>query len=379
MKIYLVGGAVRDEKLGRPIKERDYVVVGASVQEMKDLGYRQVGKEFPVFLHPKTGEEYALARLEKKVNPGYTGFTFDTSPDVALVDDLRRRDLTINAMAETSDGELIDPYHGMDDIKAKMLRHVSPAFGEDPVRILRVARFYARYAHLGFRVADETINLMREMVACGEIKALVAERVWKEVERALGEKNPAKFFELLNQCDALASLFPELSLQSDGMRALIAATDLSADTLIRFAALLHTFSEAKKTIPAFCKRYRVPNAYRELALLAALHHAHALNAKNLSADELLDLFMKLDIFRREARFEKFLVVVAAIAHVRGVSFDAAWVKECAGAAKGLDIVKAMGGSNDAMLQGNNPDEVAKIIKTTRSLGIQIWLGKQLKK
>lgn len=191
MKIYLVGGAVRDQVLGLPVKEKDWVVVGATVDDMLRAGYRQVGKDFPVFLHPKTGEEYALARTERKVGRGYTGFAFDAAPTVSLEEDLKRRDLTINAMAQTSTGEIIDPYHGQEDLEKKILRHVSPAFAEDPVRILRVARFNARF---GFDVAPDTLQLMRKMVAQGEVDALVAERVWKELERALLEQHPENFF-----------------------------------------------------------------------------------------------------------------------------------------------------------------------------------------
>src|SRR3990167_1942182 len=244
MKIYLVGGAIRDQLLGLPIKERDYVVEGATIEDMLKLGYRQVGKEFPVFLHPKTNEEYALARMERKVKPGYKGFTFDTSPNVSLEDDLLRRDLTINAMAETPDGELVDPYGSKKDLDEKILRHVSMAFAEDPVRILRIGRFLARYYHLGFRIADETMTLMTSMVKAGEVDALVAERVWKELERALGEKNPEQFFRVLEQCEALVKLFPEIATKPDCISWIAThpsgARDDNACSDIRFAVLLHT-------------------------------------------------------------------------------------------------------------------------------------------
>src|SRR3990167_2277218 len=226
MKIYLVGGAVRDKLLGWPVKERDWVVVGATVNDMLGLGYRQVVKEFPVFLHPKTNEEYALARMERKTEPGYKGFAFDSSPTVTLEEDLLRRDLTINAMAiavedvDKKKPAIIDPYHGQDDLNKKLLRHVSPAFAEDPVRILRVGRFLARYASLGFKVAPETTELMCKMTAAGEVDALVAERVWKELERALGEKNPEKFFDVLASCHAMSILFPHLHVDGAGMAAL---------------------------------------------------------------------------------------------------------------------------------------------------------------
>ncbi len=210
MEIYLVGGAVRDGLLGLPVEERDWVVVGATPNELLARGFRPVGKDFPVFLHPHTHEEYALARTERKTAPGYHGFSFHAAPDVTLADDLRRRDLTINAMARDPDGRLIDLYHGRRDLEARWLRHVSPAFAEDPVRILRLARFSARYAPLGFRVAPETMELMRAMVAGGEADSLAPERVWAETVRALGEPSPGRFIEILRECGALARIFPEL-------------------------------------------------------------------------------------------------------------------------------------------------------------------------
>src|SRR5262249_20123816 len=210
MEVYLVGGAVRDRLLGLPIRERDWVVVGARPEDLERQGYLSVGKEFPVFLHPQTREEYALARLERKVAPGYRGFTTQFSPEVTLEEDLKRRDLTINAIAETADGKIIDPYGGQRDLTAKVLRHVSEAFVEDPVRILRLARFAARFADLGFTVADETLSLMRQMVGSGEVDALVPERVWQETERALGESRPDVYFQTLRNCGALATIFPEI-------------------------------------------------------------------------------------------------------------------------------------------------------------------------
>lgn len=339
MKIYLVGGAVRDQLLGLPIKERDWVVVGATVQQMLALGYRQVGKEFPVFLHPKTNEEYALTRLERKVKPGYKGFVFDTSPEVALEDDLQRRDLTINAMAQTEAGQLIDPYQGAQDLQNHLLRHVSPAFAEDPVRILRVGRFLARYATLGFTVASETLELMQQMVKAGEVDALVAERVWKELERALNEPQPEKFFEVLQACHALPILFPELKNDGPGIAALRSAIPLTAHlphaTEIRFAALLHAVpedlaqGEVKQALLTLCQRYRVPNTYKTLALLVALHHQQALSAPTLSAEQLLELCTALDIFRRPERFQAFLVVCQSIANATHLSFDPTWLNTCA--------------------------------------------------
>ncbi len=332
MKIYLVGGAVRDELLNLPIKERDYVVVGATVEEMLSLGFKQVGKDFPVFLHPKTKEEYALARVERKVSKGYTGFAFDVSPQVSLEEDLKRRDITINAMAiPLNDHGVIesfsaadvndDPYHGKIDLQKKLLRHVSAAFSEDPVRILRVARFAARFAELGFTVAPETMDLMREMVSAGEVDALVAERVWKELERALGEKNPEKFFQVLEDCGAASILFlfaeKEQSLnRSHGsektqhifaLDALINAVELTTDPRIRFAALLH--HQTLDYIGAFCERYRVPSDYRELAELLVRYFKDCQAAD--SAEKMLSLFQVTDAFRREERFKSFLLACKA--------------------------------------------------------------------
>ncbi len=375
MKIYLVGGAVRDHLLGLPVKERDYVVVGATTDEMLDQGFRQVGKEFPVFLHPKSSEEYALARMERKVKPGYQGFNFDASANVTLEEDLKRRDLTINAMAETPEGELIDPYHGKSDLDNKILRHVSDAFVEDPVRILRIGRFLARYYHLGFKVADETIELMRNMVKSGEVNALVAERVWKELERALGESNPEKFFAVLNQCGALSTLFPHLNIDGPGIHALIAAAELTQDTTVRFAALLHAMPEeniddniyAKIAVANICNRYRVPNAYRELALLIALNFKEAFRAQELSVDELLHFFSVLDIYRREDRFQKFLIACQAIAKINAVIFDSVWLHEAATITKSVN-------SKALLTQGLEGAEFAKALKEERKKMLEKWMG-----
>jgi len=323
MKIYLVGGAIRDQLLGLPVKERDWVIVGATPRELTKLGFRQVGKEFPVFLHPETNEEYALARMERKTGPGYKGFAFDASPSVTLEEDLQRRDLTINAMAEMTDGVLIDPYQGKKDLQQRWLRHVSPAFAEDPVRILRVARFAARYANLGFRVAPETNALMRAMTTAGEVNALVAERVWKELERALAEKNPEEFFHVLAECDALPILFPHLTMDNLGIMALPHAVTLSSDPAIRFAVVFHAQPEAKATISQLCDRYRAPVQFRELALLTALQHRPALEYKSLTVEGLLKLFINTDAFRREERFQKFLTACQAIAQTEKRSFDTA--------------------------------------------------------
>lgn len=366
MKIYLVGGAIRDHLLHLPVKERDWVVVGATVSDMLALGYKQVGKEFPVFLHPRTSEEYALARMERKTKPGYKGFVFDTSPTVTLANDLIRRDLTINAMAQSTEGELIDPYHGKEDLEKKILRHVSPAFAEDPVRILRVGRFLARYAHLGFHVAPETMTLMHQMVKAGEVDALVAERVWKELERALSEKNPEKFFEVLHECHALSSLFPHLSMDGVGMKALLAATEMTHQSAIRLAALLHALPKPKESIQSLAARYRIPNYFRELATLTAMHHQKALHSKTLNAEQLLELLSSLDVFRREKRFNDFLTTCQAIAKAHGTSIDTEWLKSCANEAKSVEV-------QALLAQGLEGNELANRLKEERRKKIAAWI------
>lgn len=309
MKIYLVGGAVRDKLLGLPIQERDWVVVGASANDMLALGYRSVGKDFPVFLHPETKEEYALARTERKIKPGYTGFQFDTSLNVTLEEDLQRRDLTINAMAETEEGQLIDPFQGKKDLDNKILRHVSQAFVEDPVRILRVARFAARFPD--FQVAPETNELMKKMVVSGEVDALVPERVWKELERALKEKSPERFFQVLAACDALSKLFPVFS----NLQGLERAASLSTDPEVRFASLFKNVEEA--SVRQLCERYRIPNNYKELALLVS-RYRHSFQKINYStldynqAEEIIDLLKSIDAFRRPDRAKKFILICYAM-------------------------------------------------------------------
>lgn len=346
MKIYLVGGAVRDKLLGRPIQDRDFVVVGATPEELLALGYKPVGGDFPVFLHPKTREEYALARTERKSGRGYKGFTFHAAPDVTLEDDLRRRDLTINAIAEDERGHLIDPFGGARDLADGILRHVSPAFAEDPLRVLRVARFAARF---DFRVADETLALMREVSAGGELLELAPERVWMEFERALGEAKPRRFIEVLREAGALEALFPEIDRLfgvpqpeehhpeiDTGVHTLMVldqAARLSPDPEVRFAALLHDLGKGETPrqewpahrgheergvllISALCDRYRVPNAYRELAILAGRYHLLCHRANELSSSRLLELLESTDAFRRPDRFEKFLIACEADARGR---------------------------------------------------------------
>lgn len=345
MEIYLVGGAVRDKLLKYPYHEKDWVVVGSSPEAMFKLGYTPVGKDFPVFLHPKTKEEYALARLERKTGKGYGGFHFDTSPNVSLEDDLSRRDLTINAIAKKPCGTLVDPYGGYKDLQEKTLRHVSSAFSEDPVRILRTARFAARYHHLGFSIAPETMTLMCEMVSSGEVNHLVPERVWQEFEKALHEKSPHIFIRTLRQCHALNSLMPELeqlftsaptmdtanppkpnntatkasSNIDSGHHALTAleqAAALSCDGHVRFAALMHKLGHnapqnmRTKTgldqLKTLAKRLRLPNAYTDLAKHVIAHHPICHNAFTLKRTDIAALLEKTDAYRRPERFYQLL-------------------------------------------------------------------------
>jgi tRNA nucleotidyltransferase (CCA-adding enzyme) len=357
MEIYLVGGAVRDALLNLPVNEKDYVVVGSTVEEMLSQGFQAVGKAFPVFLHPETKEEYALARTEKKVAKGYHGFSFYAQPDVTLEDDLQRRDLTINAIAQAKDGKLIDPYHGQEDLKNRILRHVSPAFSEDPVRILRIARFKARFHHLEFHIAEETMQLMRKMVKAGEVDALVPERVFKELNSALCEQDPAEFFEALRECGALAVLFPdidklwgvpqdkkhhpEIDCGVHTMMVLQAASKLSTDPKVRFAALLHDLGKAQtpkailpkhtgheessvELVKKLCADYKAPTEYKELAVLVAGLHGKCHRVMNMNADELLDLLQSLDAFRRPQRLSDFLLACQADSRGRTGHEDSAY-------------------------------------------------------
>lgn len=335
MKIYLVGGAIRDELLNLPVKEKDWVVVGATPEEMLANGFIPVGKDFPVFLHPETKEEYALARTERKVGKGYKGFTFHTDQGVSLEDDLLRRDLTINAIARDENGRLIDPYRGQEDLSKKILRHVSAAFSEDPVRILRLARFASKLPN--FSVDPETNELMKAMVNNGEVNALVAERVWQEFSRALEEKQPRRFFEVLDHCDALPILFPMFSMNADDMDAFVRAIQITKNPLIRFASLWHT--KTSDELIAFTKRYRAPKEYTDLAELSIRHRRAFENFLTLNAAEKLQFIKKADALRRPNRFS-LMLEACQINHNN--PNDAASIKAieaCVAVIKSVDIAK----------------------------------------
>ena len=350
MKVYLVGGAVRDQLLGLPVKDRDWIVVGADPATLLSLGYQQVGKDFPVFLNPKTKEEYALARTERKSSAGYTGFICDFSPTITLEQDLIRRDLTINAMAQSEDGEIIDPYGGKQDLENRILRHISPAFSEDPLRVLRVARFAARYHSLGFKIASETLALMTELAQSGELQHLTAERVWLETEKALNEKNPEIYFETLHKTGALSVLFseidalygvpnpvkhhPEVDSFIHTMLVLKQAVNLTENnpilnkSAVRFAAICHDLGKALtpqnilphhygheqagiKPTRSLCKRLKVPSYFQELAELTCEFHTHIHKAFELRAETVITLFNRFDVWRKPQRFQEFLQVCLA--------------------------------------------------------------------
>ena len=349
MRTYLVGGAVRDELLGIESSEKDWVVVGATPDEMLASGYQPVGKDFPVFLHPETKEEYALARTERKTAPGYHGFVFHADADVSLEQDLKRRDLTVNAIAKDGDGSLIDPFGGVQDIQSRLLRHVSNAFSEDPLRIPRVARFAARFHSLGFSIADETLLLMQQMVKAGEVEALVPERIWTETKKALSTAKPSVYFEVLRSCGALAVIFPELDrlwgvpqaakwhpevdTGVHTMMVLDQAASLSGDVKVRFAALVHDLGKgttpsdllpshkghearSMKLVRQLCERYRVANQFRDLALIVAEYHGHYHRVTELKPATIVKMLNAIDAFRRPQRFAQFLLSCEADARGR---------------------------------------------------------------
>ena len=344
MQTYLVGGAVRDALLNIPIKDKDWVVVGSTPAELINLGYSQVGADFPVFLHPKTKEEYALARTERKSGGGYQGFNCDFNPDITLEEDLLRRDLTINAMAQDESGNIYDPYNGQQDLQLKKLRHVSEAFAEDPLRILRVARFAARFAHLGFTIAQDTLELMREITHSSELALLTAERVWQETERALGEPQPWVYFQVLRECGALAIIFPELDRlfgipqpekhhpEIDcGIHTLMVleqASKLTKDISIRWASLLHDLGKGltredilpshygheqsgEKLVIQVNKRLKAPTEFKDLSRLVCLYHTHIHRAFELKPETILKLFNHIDLWRKPERLQKILIACKA--------------------------------------------------------------------
>ena len=400
MNIYLVGGAVRDRLLDYPVFERDWLVVGATPEQMLEQGFRPVGKDFPVFLHPKTHEEYALARTERKTAHGYKGFAVDANPAVSLEEDLLRRDLTINAMALSEDDELFDPYGGQQDLQKRLLRHVSPAFNEDPVRILRVARLAARYAHLGFTVAEETRQLMQDMVTSGEANHLVAERVWAELNKALSEQTPAAFFETLKACGALAVIFPEIDALfgvpqppkyhpeiDTGVHSLMALTQaakLSAKPDVRLAVLLHDLGKAltkpehwpshhgheRKGLPVlekFCRRLRVPKAVKTLCAQVMEYHTHCHRAFELRADTLTDMLQIIGAFKAENQLEDFLLACEADARGRTGFEDCAYpqadyIRTAAKTALAVDTRQAL----QANLQG---PQIGVAIQNLRSQAV----------
>jgi tRNA nucleotidyltransferase (CCA-adding enzyme) len=398
MKVYKVGGAVRDKLLGLPVKDRDWVVVGSTPEKLIELGYRPVGKDFPVFLHPESKEEYALARTERKTAPGYKGFVFNTSADLSLEEDLVRRDLTINALAEDEHANIVDCFNGQKDLKDGILRHISPAFIEDPLRVLRVARFAARF---NFQVADETVELMQAISDSGELDTLVAERVWTEMERALSEAYPVRFFEVLKDCGALQKVFPDIDRLfgvpqpelhhpeiDSGIHTLMVleqACKLSQDSQIRFAALVHDLGKGttpKSQWPShrgheersvglilkLCDRYRIPGRFRELAVIVARHHLDCHRIKEMRADTVLRKLESIDAFRRPERFEQFLL--ACEADIRGrKGFEdraypqAGYLKNAFIAANEVDMQPIQ----NQQLVGK---EIAKAIKLLRTTAIE---------
>ena len=402
MKTYIVGGAVRDALLGRPVADRDWVVVGATPEQMVAQGFRPVGKDFPVFLHPRTQEEYALARTERKTAPGYHGFVFHTSPDVTLEDDLVRRDLTINAIARAEDGAITDPFNGQADLQARVFRHVSSAFAEDPVRILRLARFAARLAD--FTVAPETMALMRSMVEAGEVDALVPERVWQEVSKGLMEAAPSRMFAVLRECGALARIMPELDALwgvpqpplhhpevDTGVHMMLVidhAAGRGFELPVRFAALMHDLGKGvtpAATWPAhhghealglqlignLCRRLKVPNDCRDLALMTAREHGNVSRAMELRANTLVTLFERCDGLRKPERFSQMLR--AAECDFRGRGADQADVAQFAARpypqgpylAAALEVARAVDAGAVAARWAERPERIREAVHAAR--------------
>jgi tRNA nucleotidyltransferase (CCA-adding enzyme) len=404
MKIYLVGGAVRDELLALPVADRDWVVTGTSAEAMQELGYRQVGKDFPVFLHPVTHEEYALARTERKTSAGYHGFAFDTSQSVSLEDDLARRDLTINAMARDETGALIDPWNGKRDLDQRILRHVSPAFAEDPLRVLRVARFSAKLAKFGFRIADETMDLMKQLSQSGELQTLAVERVFAEIKTSLGYNDPEPFFLTLRDCSALRVLWPELDQLfgvpqvpeyhpeiDSGLHTLMTLRQtcrLTDSTVARFAALCHDLGKGttpEELLPhhyaheergaeiteSLAKRWKLPQAFRDLAVMTARYHTHTHRALELRPGKLLKLLQAVDCLRKPDRFELFLLVCEADARGRAglESRDYAQADYLRGAA---GILKSVDSGAIAQLAKERKTDIPEAIRTERLRALKAY-------
>lgn len=371
MQTYVVGGAVRDALLGLPVQDHDHVVVGATPEDMLAAGFRPVGKDFPVFLHPETQEEYALARTERKTAPGYHGFVFHTSPEVTLEDDLVRRDLTINAMARAADGTVVDPYGGRRDLDARIFRHVSPAFAEDPVRILRLARFAARFP--AFTVAEETLSLMRKMVEEGEVDALVPERVWQELARGLMEHHPSRMLAVLRDCGALARIMPELDAvwEADNGVHMMRTIDDSAQrqhTLaVRFAALMCGAGTGVGAIDALARRLKAPNDCRDLAWMTAREHGNLARAFDLPADALLTLFERCDGFRKPERFADMLLAYECAAQGLACPLRS-WLLGALAAARAVNAGQVAAGC------GENKQRIPEAVHRARLGAVSQWMA-----
>ncbi|MHA4869013.1 multifunctional CCA addition/repair protein [Duganella sp. PWIR1] len=410
MQTYVVGGAVRDALLGLPVKDHDHVVVGATPDDMIAQGFRPVGKDFPVFLHPKTQEEYALARTERKTAPGYKGFVFHTSPDVTLEDDLVRRDLTINAIARADDGTLTDPYGGQRDIEQRIFRHVSDAFAEDPVRILRVARFAARFSD--FRVAPETNALMRQMVEQGEVDALVPERVWQELSRGLMERKPSRMFEVLRDCGALARILPELDVlwgvpqpekwhpEIDTgvhvLQVIDCAALLERELPTRFACLVHDLGKGVtpsenwpahhghegmgvKLVEQVSKRLKVPTECRDLAVMTAREHGNIGRALQLRANTIVTLFERCDAFRKPARFTQMLLATECDSRGRigpNASYAEAPFPQLAHLEAALAAARGVNAGEIAQSCADNPQRIPERVHAARVRAVKAVLKEE---
>ncbi|MBP1205460.1 tRNA nucleotidyltransferase (CCA-adding enzyme) [Duganella sp. 1411] len=407
MRIYVVGGAVRDELLGLPVKDHDHVVVGATPDDMLAQGFRPVGKDFPVFLHPKTQEEYALARTERKTAPGYKGFVFHTSPDVTLEEDLIRRDLTINAIARADDGTLTDPFGGRRDIEQRVFRHVSDAFAEDPVRILRLARFAARYSD--FRVAPETNALMRQMTEQGEVDALVPERVWQELSRGLMEDQPSRMFDVLRDCGALARILPELDVlwgvpqpekwhpEIDTGVHVLQVIDCAAraglELPARFACLMHDLGKGVtpsatwpahhgheelgvKLVEQVCKRLKVPTDCRDLAVMTAREHGNVGRALQLRPNTIVKLLERCDAFRKPARFSQMLLATECDSRGRSgpsASYRDAPFPQLAHLEAAMAAARAVNAGEIAQASAANPQRIPELVRRARVAAVKTAL------